>query len=1091
MAAIRWLLMMALLVGALPLAQADKPSHAREEWMSGFLKLEEGGKAEEGGRASVALDLYRQALATFREVQRKYPAWNPSLMTYRITFCEKRIERLEGVVGEKAATMPKADLEVVVRNQVAKIRELADETRTLKADLAEARDSLERARREAARVVNRDTDVRALVKERKDLQDKLQAAKAENQRLNEELRDLQSKGGLKALADRLKVELDQARARQAELEEARETYKKAWANVKKRLQDALDTREKDIAFVAKLQARMATAEKQAQASADALAKAQQEWEALKTAKEQAEAEAKAQAEEAAAALARLAPLREENAQLRSFRDQALQKTSQAAQLEKQVRELADAKAAAVAQAEGLRADVEKSLLAAAKLEKELAELRLAATTSETEAKNTVAALQGRLAEAEATSGKQAQRLAALDQELARARQEKEQEARAHQEARTAWEADRKRLLAAAVSTSAAGKELEQLRAERNQLADKVKQLSATVATAADVPGLTRELAAQKEQTQQLATSLAKAKSDLARAAEEKLRIEAALAESKRKAETLAPDQNEIEAARQAKELLEAQLADARRKLKAAADVNANQERLLAASEKRAEDLAALGKQLKEREQRLAEAQESLGDLRKRLSLAEKEAAKSDEQSRSSRFEVVRLRTRLDAAEKRVQEMDEQIASYQRTRKTADDTRGAQERLREAATMVKDLQQESDRLKSKTEEQLQLLRNQEQAIAKLEKDKADLARQIEARNRQVEQLQGDKKMLISKSEVSDGLANSLADLDGKLAASRRDLARLQRERDQAQGQAREFKERLDTARRELSKTRDLLDGKTTPTATGELYREQVRRLTVQLEKESQRRRTLEELLSKLQAEDGQAAPEPVASTSDEPRPLPPAADRVAVYDGATFPEAAERERREKQRQLVVRGYLRQAVTAEEAGNVETARWNYGKVLENDSDNYLATQRLGLIAAELGEDREAISFLKRAFRLNPDDQDTLLPLGFALVRQSEPDLAISMLSRAVALKPDDPNAHRCLGIACSTLGWLDVAEVQFRRTYKLNPKDAENAFNMAVLLATREPPRLEEAKTWYLRARKLGAASDPGLDRVFGLKEGEGE
>ena len=113
---------------------------------------------------------------------------------------------------------------------------------------------------------------------------------------------------------------------------------------------------------------------------------------------------------------------------------------------------------------------------------------------------------------------------------------------------------------------------------------------------------------------------------------------------------------------------------------------------------------------------------------------------------------------------------------------------------------------------------------------------------------------------------------------------------------------------------------------------------------------------------------------------------------------------------------------------------------------------------------------------------------MPLGFALVRQSEPDLAVSMLSRAVALEPDNPNAHRCLGIACSTLGWFDVAEAQFRRTHTLNPKDAENAFNMAVLLATREPPRLDEGKTWYLRARRLGAASDPGLDRVFGVETG---
>jgi Flp pilus assembly protein TadD len=184
-------------------------------------------------------------------------------------------------------------------------------------------------------------------------------------------------------------------------------------------------------------------------------------------------------------------------------------------------------------------------------------------------------------------------------------------------------------------------------------------------------------------------------------------------------------------------------------------------------------------------------------------------------------------------------------------------------------------------------------------------------------------------------------------------------------------------------------------------------------------------------------------------------------------------------------MLLRGYLRQGLAAEKGGNIEAARWNYQRVLDHDGENEVAAQRLGLIAAEQGDDEEAVRYLKRAFHLDPDDLNTLLPLGFALVRQSSPDLAISMLSRAVALEPDNPDAHRCLGIACSTLGWYDAAEVQFRRTYKLDEKDAENAFNMAVLLATREPPRLEEAKKWYARAKELGVAADPGLDAVFGL------
>jgi tetratricopeptide (TPR) repeat protein len=441
---------------------------------------------------------------------------------------------------------------------------------------------------------------------------------------------------------------------------------------------------------------------------------------------------------------------------------------------------------------------------------------------------------------------------------------------------------------------------------------------------------------------------------------------------------------------------------------------------------------------------------------------------------------------LEAAEKQLKQLDEQLAAEHRTRKVAGEE-AMVERLDQAAKVVKDLEREGEELKAKTKEQLKMLRDQEKSIGKLEEEKQELAKEIERRDQQIEKLKLEAEFVAEKSQASAGLVASLGDTDKQLAEAKRQLVAMLGERDRAREEAQDLRARLTTARTELTKTRDLLSEQATPGAAGKLLREQIRQLEIQLEKESQKRRLLEELLSKGET----LATTPAATATDVPRPLPQAADRVEVYEGATFPEAAEREKRAAQRQLLARGFLRQGVAAEKEGNVEAARWNYGKVLENDPDNHTATQRLGLIAAELKQDKEAIRYLKRAFRLDPDNRDILLPLGFALVRQSEPDLAVSMLSRAVALEPDNADAHRYLGVACSTLGWYGAAEVQFRRTFELNPDDADNAFNLAALLATREPPRLEEAKTWYLRARKLGAAAEPGLDQMFGLTGEAGE
>ena len=80
---------------------------------------------------------------------------------------------------------------------------------------------------------------------------------------------------------------------------------------------------------------------------------------------------------------------------------------------------------------------------------------------------------------------------------------------------------------------------------------------------------------------------------------------------------------------------------------------------------------------------------------------------------------------------------------------------------------------------------------------------------------------------------------------------------------------------------------------------------------------------------------------------------------------------------------------------------SAKEFYSQVLANEPQNTMALQRLGIIAATSGNDAETIKYLEQSFKQNPDDADTLLALGTAMVRQSKPDLAISMLSRAVAL------------------------------------------------------------------------------------------
>lgn len=192
---------------------------------------------------------------------------------------------------------------------------------------------------------------------------------------------------------------------------------------------------------------------------------------------------------------------------------------------------------------------------------------------------------------------------------------------------------------------------------------------------------------------------------------------------------------------------------------------------------------------------------------------------------------------------------------------------------------------------------------------------------------------------------------------------------------------------------------------------------------------------------------------------------------------------DRATKEREQKVAINQALRQGLEAERAGNANSAKEFYSQVLATEPQNTMALQRLGIIAATSGNDAETIKYLEQSFKQNPDDADTLLALGTAMVRQSKPDLAISMLSRAVALDNKNAGAVRAYGMALLSAGWRDAAESQLKRAVTLQPNDGDAAYNLAVLMATSQPPRIDEARQWYQKAIKAGAQPDPGMDALL--------
>ena len=316
-----------------------------------------------------------------------------------------------------------------------------------------------------------------------------------------------------------------------------------------------------------------------------------------------------------------------------------------------------------------------------------------------------------------------------------------------------------------------------------------------------------------------------------------------------------------------------------------------------------------------------------------------------------------------------------------------------------------------------------------------------------------------KTAAGQTGAAKGLTTSLADTTKDLQSKNLAINTLQSKISVLEAQLRDADERATSQTKNLSALADGSDDKTK-------WVEHIKQLTARLEQEQKHRRALEMALAEKET-----SVQDVTQTANQQK----------IDNGPDMQE--ERRRREREKEAVMKGYLRQAIDAEKQEKVEAAQWNYQKVLEMEPENRIALQRLGIIAANLGNDQDTIKSLQRAFRQDPDDPDPLFALGYSLIRQQEPDWAVYMLARAVALNPKNADVARTYGMALATLGWTQAAEIQLEKAYNLKTEDAEAPLALAILLGSSKPPRIDEAKKWYQIAIQNGAQRDPGLDAVL--------
>ena len=1076
-------------------ADNDKAAQsARSEWMGGFAKLEAADQAFQAN-APAALGMYKEALEVFESVRRKYPQWNPSLLNYRINYCQQKIGELERKLETQANKLSNEELLELTKNQSRKLKDLEAQNNELEVRVKFLSDALLRAREEAAKSSTLENTATALATARANLERKVSELEVRLKDYEKKVAQLQS-DNTEVVKLRKEFEKTKVRAERAE-ETLRTTSAEKQSNEREieKLKQAMEllTKHKN-----ELDALLKTAKELADARGNELADAKR---SIKVQEERVAAKEKlviSRDEELARVRKQLDAQQSENEELKRLRktDSAVMdefrkgKASAAAvesdnkRMKAELERLNERFNAISSELKERETELERIRKA---LEKERANgilkdeknAELVGEVSQLRNKNYLAENANLKLSMELKEAKIIQEKANSDIRSANGRIKKAEE----QEKELT---DTQARLKTQIELSK--KQEEQLSTQKNDLAkmgrenkeiqvklDESLRLSAKLQTRISM--LEKQLNATKENVDNAKKILVYEK-ELAELREKNTKLQESIGALRK--ENADKEREYNESTQRMKNSSERALADKEKELRKASEAS---EKALADKEKEfrkakeASEKALVDKEKELRkakeafEKALADKEKEINEIRNRLKLAsakesadkdkelkaitkqlEEAAAKETVKDTAVKTEIERLKKQIAELEKSITEKNRKAAELEKSitekdRKAAELEKSITEKNRKAAELEKS-KSELERLKSGLEREKTELKDkideQQNELVKLKRD-SDEAKAATAKNKELE-----NQLLFVMNEL--GIKNKSIEQNEKLAAEREAF----------------YKQQL--------KERDEMLNSYKNSDENKAWLEKIKALNAKIESEAKRRMALEATLVDLQAklEDYTESEATKAKSESENK----------TDSGSTAAQEADfRISRERERKKMVANYLRQGSDSELQNKPEAAMFNYQKALELDSDNVIALQRLGIIAARQGNDRDTVKYLKQAFRFDTDNLDTLLALGFAQARLGEASWAVAYLGRAVALNPDNAYAAKIYGSALFNLGWTQAAETQLKTAYRLDPKSPEAPYNLAVLYATAEKPDFKEAAKWYKIAIANGAQRDPGLDATL--------
>ena len=156
----------------------------------------------------------------------------------------------------------------------------------------------------------------------------------------------------------------------------------------------------------------------------------------------------------------------------------------------------------------------------------------------------------------------------------------------------------------------------------------------------------------------------------------------------------------------------------------------------------------------------------------------------------------------------------------------------------------------------------------------------------------------------------------------------------------------------------------------------------------------------------------------------------------------------------------------AVQHHKAGDLPKAEGIYQQILQSNPNQPIAFYLLGLIAHQVGKNKNAFDLISKALAIKPDFAEAHNNLGNVLTELGQLDEAVVSFNEAVSIKPDYAEAHSNLGNALQKLKQFDEAVTSYNKALNIIPDYSEVQSNLG--LALQELGQLDAAVESYNKA-----------------------